>query len=76
MGWAGGSEWHQSCLWQGIGHLKKKKKEASMSRTKLFLLPPRHKAVIINLFPFSPVKRKAGTKNIPAKTVFFFLKDC
>lgn len=55
---------------------KKKKKEASMSRTKLFLLPPRHKAVIINLFPFSPVKRKAGTKNIPAKTVFFFLKDC
>lgn len=32
---------------------------------------PPLKVVIINLSPFSPVKREAGTKNIPAKSVSF-----
>lgn len=32
---------------------------------------PPLKVVIINLSPSSPVKREAGTKNIPAKSVSF-----
>lgn len=57
--------------------MKKKKKTGIDVLPETFSPPPRPppKAVIINLFLFSPVKRKEGTKNIPAKSVSF-LKDC
>lgn len=76
-----GSEWHQSCLWYSVDRENKqtnKKTQALSCRLKLFIAPPPHsrsppKAEIINLSPFSPIKREAGTKNIPAKSAF--LKD-